>query len=144
MIGFRSNPAWHLAIDRGRKSIMPLSGSNILVVEDDWFIASMIGDALDDAGARVIGPFDNMIEALGNLSDLTAIDAAILDIGLGEATSYPLAEALRMTHIPFIFLTGRSRDELPAAFTHANHMLKPFQAPQLIEKLVEISEHKSR
>lgn len=116
---------------------MPLSGCRILLVEDDFLIGENIAAIVHAAGGETVGPFATMIEALGCLSDLAAIDGAVLDVGLEGEFSYPLAEALRTTHIPFLFLTGRSRQELPSDFASAAHLQKPFNASSLVQALLE-------
>jgi CheY-like chemotaxis protein len=116
----------------------PLLGCRILIVEDNFLLAETVASVLEGVGARIVGPYMTMVEALANLSELTAIDGAILDIGLGELESYPLAEALQTTGIPFMFLTGVERHDLPAQFARTPHMLKPFSDDRLIRRLIEI------
>jgi CheY-like chemotaxis protein len=116
----------------------PLLGCRILIVEDNFLLAETLADVLEGAGARIVGPFVTMIEALERLTELTAIDGAVLDIGLDGQESYPLAEALQTTGIPFMFLTGIERHNLPRRFERTPHMLKPFSDEKLIRRLVEI------
>jgi len=117
----------------------PLLGCRLLIVEDNYFVAQTIIDAVQDAGGQVIGPFTTMIEAL---THLTAIDGAILDIGLDREESYPLADALRTTQIPFMFLTGVAKSQLPEQFARTPHMSKPFSGRALVEMLVQIGVHR--
>lgn len=116
----------------------PLSGCRILIVEDDYLLAQTIVDTVEGAGAKAVGPFARMIEALEGMTVLGAVDGAILDIGLGDETSYPLAEALQTTGIPFIFLTGTERLKLPARFERTGHLLKPHTETALIEALAKL------
>jgi len=116
----------------------PLLGCRILIVEDNFLLAETVAEVLESAGARIVGPFVSMVEALERLTELTAIDGAVLDIGLEGQDSYPLAEALQTTGIPFLFLTGVERRDLPAQFARTPHMLKPFSNEKLILRLVEI------
>jgi CheY-like chemotaxis protein len=116
----------------------PLLGCRILIVEDNFLLAETVAEVLEESGARIVGPYVTMIEALENLSELTAIDGAILDVGLGEQESYPLAEALQTTGIPFLFLTGMERHDLPERFARTPHMLKPFSTERLVRRLIEI------
>ena len=116
----------------------PLLGCRILIVEDNYLLAETVAGILEEAGARIVGPFVNMVEALEGLGELTAIDGAILDIGLNGQESYPLAEALQTTGIPFLFLTGVERRDLPQQFQRTPHMLKPFSEDKLIRRLVQI------
>ena len=116
----------------------PLLGCRILIVEDNFLLAETVAEVLESAGARIVGPFVSMVEALERLTELTAIDGAVLDIGLEGQDSYPLAEALQTTGIPFLFLTGVERRDLPPQFARTPHMLKPFSNEKLIQRLVEI------
>lgn len=116
----------------------PLLGCRILIVEDNFLLAETVAEVLEGAGARIVGPFVTMVEALERLTELTAIDGAVLDIGLDGQDSYPLAEALQTTGIPFMFLTGVEQHHLPRQFARTPHMLKPFSEEKLIRRLVEI------
>ena len=121
---------------------MSLLGCRILIVEDDFIIAQDIAAVLEEAGVKVVGPFDTMIDALANLTDLNAIDGAILDIGLGSQQSYPLAEALQTTGIPFLFLTGVEKDHLPERFARTPHVGKPFSGERLVRSLMDSGMHR--
>ena len=116
----------------------PLLGCRILIVEDNFLLAETVAEVLESAGARIVGPFVSMVEALERLTELTAIDGAVLDIRLNGQDSYPLADALQTTGIPFMFLTGVERHNLPAQFARTPHMLKPFSDAKLIRYLVEM------
>jgi len=56
-----------------------LEDARVLVVEDEYFVAEEITRALEDRGAKVIGPAPTMADALTLISD-GPLDAAILDI----------------------------------------------------------------
>lgn len=116
----------------------PLSGCRLLIVEDNFILAASVAQVLEDAGAIVVGPFATMIDALEYLTDLTPIDGAILDIGLEEQESYPLADALQTTRIPFMFLTGVEKRHLPERFANSPHLGKPFSNDKLVQMLVKI------
>lgn len=108
------------------------------MVDDEPLLADHVADVLERAGARVVGPYSSIVEALDNLDQLTALDGAVLDIGLGEETSFPLAEALQTTRLPFVFVTGQEKSTLPPAFSRTAHLLKPFQEEELIATLIRI------
>jgi len=40
---------------------------------------------------------------------------------------------LARQRIPFLFVTGYSREALPASFRHATMLAKPFESQQLVE-----------
>jgi DNA-binding LytR/AlgR family response regulator len=123
--------------EESEKKPMPLSGYRILVVEDEWLIAADVVHALEEAGASIVGPYGSVVDSFEHLGDLDAIDGAVIDVGLGTETSFPLADAFRTTAMPFVFLTGVERSELPERFAHVPHMLKPFDADRIADMLVE-------
>jgi len=102
-----------------------LNGKKVLVVEDEYLQARTIADALMEHGADVIGPFPTVEKAL-QCCGPDVIDAAILDVKVGDVTSFPVAESLCRDGIPFIFLTGYDRAMIPPRFKYVPHYLKPF------------------
>jgi DNA-binding response OmpR family regulator len=118
-----------------------LRDRRILVVEDDFFLAEHVAEILRSAGASVVGPYSNITDALENLDKYVALDAAVMDIGLTDGESFPLAEAFQLTKLPFVFLTGREKASLPPGFDRSHHILKPFREEDLIATVAAISEH---
>ncbi|HEY8611288.1 MAG TPA: response regulator [Roseomonas sp.] len=109
-----------------------LSGCRVLVVEDEFFIADDLMNALKEAGAEVLGPVPSRDQALNLLSLQERIDIAVLDINLqGEAT-YAVADALTERGIPFVLATGYGRGALPSRLEHVPHWEKPFNPQNLI------------
>ncbi|HEX4972333.1 MAG TPA: HWE histidine kinase domain-containing protein [Steroidobacteraceae bacterium] len=113
----------------------PLAGLKVLVAEDDGLIALFIQDILGSAGAKVVGPFssvENAMQAAGH-SDL---DAAILDIDLGGRGIWPVAQVLRDRGIPVVFATGFSGSDLrPEEFRQVPTVRKPLHSEQLVATL---------
>ena len=107
----------------------------MLVAEDDGLIALFIQDILGSAGAKVVGPFssvENAMQAAGH-SDL---DAAILDIDLGGRGIWPVAQVLRDRGIPVVFATGFSGSDLrPEEFRQVPTVRKPLHSEQLVATL---------
>ena len=87
-----------------------LSTRRILVVEDEFLIATELVDLLNDAGATIEGPFASVGSALAAIEDSEGgIDAAVLDVNLGEGgKSYLIADRLETLGIPYVF-TNRLR-----------------------------------
>jgi len=77
----------------------------ILLVEDEALVAMMMEDVLADMGWTVAGSFGDVRGALSWL-EAEAVDAAVLDINLGDEMVFPVAEALKSSGTPFTFLTG--------------------------------------
>lgn len=96
-----------------------MRGRRIFVVDDDLLFALWVADELKDRGADVVGPVAVMDRAL-EFAATANIDAAVLDIEIGQELVWPVADALSVRRIPFIFLSGHD-GALPDRF--ASHML---------------------
>jgi CheY-like chemotaxis protein len=107
----------------------PLKGRNILVVEDDPFIALDLQGVLEAAGATVVGPAHDLSEAL-SLVERSGICAAVLDYRLQVGDTLALARVLAERGIPFLFQTS---DPNSVAHEHpdATILPKPFRPDQL-------------
>jgi CheY-like chemotaxis protein len=123
-----------------REMRQALAGRRILVVEDDPFIGLDIQGVLERAGATVVGPADNVPEALRLLVRMP-IDAAVLDFRLQEGDTLPLASALGRRGIPFLFQTS---DPESAAGAHpaAAILGKPFRASQLVSAVATLLDNR--
>ena len=114
-----------------------LSGRNVLIVEDEYFIATDLQRALAAAGATVVGPAGNVADGL-KLAQSQTIHAAILDVNLDGDRSYALADELRRTQIPYMFLTGYDGWSLAPEHRDAPRLAKPFSDTAVIEMLTQI------
>ena len=94
---------------------MPLRGLHILVVEDDWFLASAMEGLLLAAHATVAGPVLSVEEGLDVLAYGPALDAALLDVNLDGEMVYPLADCLVVLGVPLVFTTAYSPKVLTQA-----------------------------
>lgn len=113
--------------------------SAILVVEDEFLIATMLSDMLPLLGYRVLGPANRIAAAL-DLLQRSAPDGALLDLNLNGEYAYPIAYALRARHIPFAFVTGYSRaDDFPADLRAQPRLTKPFEIGRLRTVLAGLS-----
>jgi PAS domain S-box-containing protein len=101
-----------------------LTGTNIMVVEDEALVALAVNDALVDSGWCVIGPFSVVADAR-NVVLKTPISAAILDVNLNGDLVYPLAEMLREKEIPFVFVTGYGVESIDPRFRQVPVLHKP-------------------
>lgn len=113
-----------------------LEGKRVLIVEDEFFIAAELRDALIDAKIDVIGPVGRIEDAL-RLAE-TQIDAAILDVNLEGAFSYPIADRLIDRQVPFLFVTGYDGWALPDSYRAAPRLAKPFTEARVIARLHDV------
>ena len=112
-----------------------LDGRRILLVEDDYFIADAMSDALEDAGATVLGPVSSVEEALALLDREREVDSAILDINLNGEMVFPVADMLTARGIPFLFATGYDEAAVPPAWRHVIRCEKPVNAAAVARAL---------
>jgi CheY-like chemotaxis protein len=106
----------------------------ILVVEDEAMIAMLVEDMVLDFGSEVVGPAARMEEAL-RLASHANLDAAILDVNVGGAVVFPVADVLRGRGVPIIFATGYGSGGLPPRFQNDPALSKPFSYETLAEAL---------
>lgn len=100
-----------------------LRGWRVLVVEDDYLIASDLKAELKGAGAEVLGPVPDLAGAMALLG--SAPDGAILDVNLGGEMVFPLADELRERRIPFVFATGYECGSIPERYARHPCLEKP-------------------
>ena len=109
-----------------------IEGKRILVIEDEFIVAAMLCDTLEDAGATPLGPVGRVSEALTAIA-AGNIDAVVLDWNLAGEPSLPVAEALAAHGIPFVIATGYGSVEAP--FDDRPILGKPYVSAQLLGKL---------
>lgn len=109
-----------------------IDGKRILVVEDEFIVAAMLCDALEDHGAVPLGPVGRVSEGLEAIA-AGGIDAAVLDWNLAGESGSSLAEALAAREVPFIIATGYGSVDPP--FNDRPILSKPYVSAHLIEKL---------
>ncbi len=112
-----------------------LTGSLVLVAEDQIFIALDLALAVEDAGGEVAGPVASVENALA-LIETRPITAAILDSNLTDGDITPVATLLLDAHIPIIIQSGVGiPPELAMRFPDLVVFIKPYVAADLVSKL---------
>ncbi|PXW64102.1 MULTISPECIES: GAF domain-containing protein [Methylobacteriaceae] len=113
-----------------------LSGHRVLVVEDDYYLATDTARALQGAGAQVVGPCPNEEAARAALAD-AGPTAALIDINLGSGPSFILAHLLRQRNVPFVFVTGYDEGVIPQEFSDVERLQKPVELWRVVKFLAE-------
>lgn len=114
-----------------------LSGTNLLVVEDDAIIGLDLVCFLEDQGCRVRGPVASATQALDAISDEEP-DIATLDFNLrGDETSAVVAKALVGLSRPFIYVTADAEPLSQMDIPEAPTVLKPINFSDLLAVLVD-------
>ena len=100
-------------------------GCRVLIVEDDFFIAEDVAEAFRDRRATVLGPVAGVEAALALVEAFPGPDAAVLDLNLGSAMSFPVADALMRRGVPFVFTTGYDASAIPPRYRSVPRCEKP-------------------
>jgi CheY-like chemotaxis protein len=108
-----------------------MAGKRILVVEDEFLIALDIAGALEQGGLQVIGPLASVRDALSAL-EREHVDGALLDANLGGEQVGKVADALFARRVPFAFVSGYGREQLPPQHRNAPLIGKPFTSEALL------------
>lgn len=111
-----------------------IEGKRILVIEDEFIVAAMLCDTLEDAGAIPLGPVGRVSEAMEAIA-AGGIDAVVLDWNLAGEPSLPLASLLEERGVPFVIATGYGSVDAP--FDDRPILSKPYISSQLLDKLGE-------
>jgi CheY-like chemotaxis protein len=103
-----------------------LRDRRVLVVEDEYLIAMTLRDALESVGYAVVGPVASVEKATKTIACDPDIDAAIVDLNLGGAMAYPVADALLARNIPFVFTSGYENGALRTRYPQIKNCNKPY------------------
>lgn len=126
---------------RTPKSLMHrsnLKGRRILVVEDEYMLASEMKRELQALGVLVLGPVGRVGAALDLLGSEADIDGAVIDMNLGGEMAYPVAEALADRHIPVVLTTGYDVTAIPARFAQLPRCEKPVDLDKVTRAISEV------
>ena len=109
----------------------------VLIVEDNSWVALTIAEEVTELGFTVVGPARTLSEGLA-LARSEVLDAALVDIALGGGEkAYPVAHVLSERRVPFIFITGNT--ETPdAPFENVPVLRKPFGSAGLRRAVTQI------
>ncbi len=118
----------------------PLLGCNVIVVEDEYYLADDIARALGALGARIMGPVAAAAEAFAILDAPEPVHLAVLDINLQDGKVFSLADALAERGVPFVFATGYDARQLPPRHAHVMLWEKPFEAAHLAAALPNLKQ----
>jgi hypothetical protein len=100
---------FELATLYDRRAQQPLRSLRILVVEDEYLIASEIEETLAGKGAEIVGPAEMAFDLLDRLAD---------------------------RRVPAVLVTGYDREAIPPAYRALQLIQKPICADALTEALV--------
>ena len=111
---------------------LDLNGKRVLIVEDDYVTAQGLSHTIADYGFTMVGPFDTADRAV-RLIGHEPPDGALLDVRLREGNAVEVAKALQKRGVPFVVMSGYSRDTLPPELRKAPFVAKPMSESELID-----------
>ena len=104
----------------------------VLIVEDDPFVALDLESIVQDAAEAEVHVALSVAEARERLD---GADFAFLDVDLIDGRVFELARMLRARRIPFAFVTGAPRADIPPHLRDAPFIAKPYKVWQIAESL---------
>jgi DNA-binding response OmpR family regulator len=113
------------------------AGRPVLIVEDEAMIAGLIETILSTAGWSVVGPVATVERALETI-EREQVDAALLDARINGHDAFAVADVLMRRRIPFIFVSGFTRKQLPPGYRHCAYIAKPFTSDAILALLDEV------
>jgi CheY-like chemotaxis protein len=111
-------------------------GLTILLVEDEPIIAMTAEDMLEVLGCVVAASAATLMEALAAAAR-GGFAAAVLDINLGGAVSFPVADMLKSAGIPFIVTPGYGAAGAGPGHRDVPLVTKPYQLADLERALAK-------
>ena len=117
------------------KSLATLAGMKVLLVEDEMMLAMLAEDTLVELGCSVISA-SRVAKALA-LANNEDFDVALLDVNVAGEEVYPVAGALVLRGVPFVFATGYGQAGLRHDYRTRRALEKPHRLEDIEHALVE-------
>ncbi|RYF13664.1 MAG: response regulator transcription factor [Oxalobacteraceae bacterium] len=117
--------------------IQSLTECTVLVVDDDYYLAEFTCEALEEAGATVLGPYGSEADVLVCLGH-TVPGYAVLDLNLGSGPSFSLAREMKALGIPTLLVTGYDQSIIPYDIVDLPCLQKPVTGNMLIAAVMSL------
>lgn len=115
-----------------------LSGRRILVAQGDPALADRTASAIAGAGGRVVGPYVRVADCMAYLAGPDGrVDAAAIDLQLRDDGAYRVADRLRRSGVPLLFVRS-GFVEVTARFRTCPVLTRPITDHQLVQTLVRL------
>lgn len=105
----------------------------VLIVEDDVLTAMYLEDVINDISAADVVIRTSVADTRDELS--ASFDVAFLDIDVTNGKTFDVARSLQEKQIPFVFVSGSSREEIPEALHFAAFIAKPYERDDIARAL---------
>ena len=114
------------------------SGSTLLVVEDEFYLAMDVAEGIERAGGSVMGPCSDVETSIAELRRETP-HCALVDINLGQGPSFEVAHELKRRHVPFLFLTGYDAPAVPPEHAGVERIEKPADTNRIVAAVCRLT-----
>ena len=84
----------------------PLSGLNVLIVEDVLLVADEVAHMNQSLGCNPLGPVARVDQALDIIRITSHFDGVLLYVNLGADSGFPIAVVLQERGFPYLFMRG--------------------------------------
>jgi len=118
------------------------AGRRVLIVEDEAMIAGLIESILSAAGWSVVGPVATLERALETI-ERGRFDAALLDVRVNGRDAFAVADVLMKRNVPFIFVSGFARKQMPPRYRDCAYVAKPFTPDAILALLEDVVARRS-
>jgi len=120
-----------------------LSGTRVLVIEDEYFIADDVRRVLSAAGAEIVGPVATVAMAQQAI-DQANFDCVVLDLNLQGESAVPVADRLVADGHVFAIATGYGSPAIPEHLKGLPRIEKPYDPKALLKLLEQLDCVKAR
>ena len=116
-----------------------LAGRQILIVEDEYFVARALARLLDQWGADVIGPAATAEKALQILKSKGVLDAAVVDVNLRGIEAFDVADAVIARDALLVLATGYDPATIPERYRRSAVLQKPCDPAEILKALSSLT-----
>lgn len=110
----------------------------MLIVEDDWFDATRLAEAIVSGGAEVLGPAATLAEVFDILHIQKNVDVAVVNVGSADEKGIAIADTLRVRGIPFLLTVAQEIAGLPDSYEDAARCHKPYDVADVAVTLAKL------
>ncbi|HEV7292245.1 MAG TPA: response regulator [Devosia sp.] len=108
----------------------------VLIVEDDFLIATDLEGILEELGCREVDMTGSCATAVDLVrSDL--FELALVDVKLSDTDCHQLVELLRLRSIPFLYLSGYQQSDYPG-LPNAPWLTKPAENFDILAAITSV------
>lgn len=114
-----------------------LKGRRILILEENSNVADLLTGMLTRFGCEVLGPANQLSDALELISDV-GVDAAILDVTIKGEISFVLADELARKGTPYAFASGNKTPQSIERYAPTHIITKPYAEEHIFQVLCDL------